>query len=125
MTRPLTQSDLIFPSQSISVSSTLHSLKRSALSITNRLNSIASDSEFASSVADAYDLPLVANEQCGSWYIAPEKKAEGVYFKSTDGHMNEWAFSLRRLNLQLLDLVGRSRGWVLIEIFGHFRRLMV
>jgi len=125
MTRPLTQSDLIFPTQSLSVSSTLHSLKRSALSITNRLNSIASDSDFASSVAGAYDLPLVANERCGSWYIPPEKKAEGVYFKSTDGHMGEWGFSLRRLNLQILDLVGRTGGRVFDGSFASGRLLMV
>lgn len=113
MTRPLTQSDLIFPTQSLSISSTLTSLKRSALSITNRLNSISSDSDFTLSVAEAFNLPLVANERCGSWYIPPEKKADGVYFKSTDGHMNEWGFSLRRLNFQLLDVVGRAGGWVL------------
>jgi tRNA A64-2'-O-ribosylphosphate transferase len=123
MPRALTQSDLIFPTQSLSVSSTLNSLKRSALSITNRLDSISSDSVFVSSVAEAYDLPLVANERCGSWYIPPEKKAEGVYFKSTDGHMNEWAFSLRRLNLQLVDVVGRSGGCVLLNFVGCGRKL--
>lgn len=110
MTRPLTQSDLIFPTQSLNFSATLQSLKRSALSITNRLASITADSSFVTSVAEAYDLPLVANERCGSWYIPPEKKGGGVYFKSTDGHMNEWSFNLRRLNLHLLDLVGGNAG---------------
>lgn len=110
----LSQSDLIFSTQSLNFSSTLHSLKRSALSITNRLNSITSDSKFAIAVADAYKLPLVANERCGSWYIPPEKKAGSVYFKSTDGHMNEWSFNLRRLNLQLLDLVGGKAGGCVI-----------
>jgi tRNA A64-2'-O-ribosylphosphate transferase len=110
MARPLTQSDLIFPSQSLNFSSTLHSLKRSALSITNRLSSITSDSSFVISVSEAYNLPLVANERCGSWYIPPEKKSGGVYFKSTDGHMNQWSFNLRRLNLQVLDLVGGGAG---------------
>jgi tRNA A64-2'-O-ribosylphosphate transferase len=116
MTRPLTQSDLIFPTQSLSVSSTLNSLKRSALSITNRLNSITADSEFTLIVAEAFGLPLVANERCGSWYIPPEKKVEGVYFKSTDGHMNVWSFSLRRLNFQLLDVVGEFGGCVLAHL---------
>lgn len=106
----LSQSDLIFSTQSLNFSSTLHSLKRSALSITNRLNSITSDSRFAISVSEAYKLPLVANERCGSWYIPPERKGGSVYFKSTDGHMNEWSFNLRRLNLQLLDLVGGKAG---------------
>jgi tRNA A64-2'-O-ribosylphosphate transferase len=111
----LTQSDLIFPTQSLNFSSTLHSLKRSALSITNRLASITSDAEFVQSVAEAYGLPLVANERCGSWYIPPSQKAESVYFKSTDGHTNEWSFNLRRLNYQLLDLVGREQGCVVVD----------
>ena len=76
-------------------------------------------------MAGAYDLPLVANERCGSWYIPPEKKAEGVYFKSTDGHMGEWGFSLRRLNLQILDLVGRTGGRVFDGSFASGRLLMV
>ncbi|KAL1608109.1 tRNA A64-2'-O-ribosylphosphate transferase [Paraconiothyrium brasiliense] len=97
------------------MSSTLSSLKRSALSIHNRLSSIQFDAKFVASVSVAFGLPLVANERCGSWYITPEKKAESVYFKSTDGHTNEWKFSVRRLNLQLLDLVGRSGGCVIVD----------
>ncbi|KAF2205176.1 hypothetical protein GQ43DRAFT_437295 [Delitschia confertaspora ATCC 74209] len=112
---PLTTSDLIFPTQSLSLSSTLHSLKRSALSIHNRLSSITKDSEFTGSVADAYGLPLVANERCGSWYIPPERKGGSVYFKSTDGHMNEWSFSMRRLNLHILDVVGKGNGAVVVD----------
>jgi tRNA A64-2'-O-ribosylphosphate transferase len=115
MSKALTQSDLIFPIQSLNLSTTLHSLKRSALSIHNRLTSITSDSHFVQSVADAYDLPLVANERCGSWYIPPEKKTESVYFKSTDGHMNEWSFNLRRLNYQLLDVVKNFGGCVIAD----------
>lgn len=112
MTRPLTQSDLIFPTQSLNFSTTLHSLKRSALSITNRLSSISADSAFVSIVAQAYGVPLVANERCGSWYISPENKVESVYFKSTDGHMNEWSFNLRRLNYQVLNVVNTYGGYV-------------
>ncbi|KAF2750277.1 hypothetical protein M011DRAFT_484126 [Sporormia fimetaria CBS 119925] len=116
MARPLTQSDLIFPPQSLNFSDTLHSLKRSALSVTNRLSSITADSEFVAAVGQAYSLPLIANERCGSWYIPPEKKAGGVYFKSTDGHMNQWSFNLRRLNLQLLDLLGGgAEGCVIVD----------
>lgn len=115
MSRPLTEADLIFPTQSLSISSTLNSLKRSALSTHNRLSSIQFDAEFVASVSEAYGLPLVANERCGSWYIHPARKAESVYFKSTDGHTNEWKFSVRRLNLQLLDLVGRDGGCVIVD----------
>ncbi|KAF2262086.1 hypothetical protein CC78DRAFT_618879 [Lojkania enalia] len=115
----LTQADLIFPSQSLSLSSTLSStlssLKRSALSIHNRLSSIAQDSSFVLSVAEAYGLPLIANERCGGWYIPPEMKRESCYFKSTDGHVGEWAFSLRRLNLRVLDVVEGSGGCVIVD----------
>jgi tRNA A64-2'-O-ribosylphosphate transferase len=117
MAQPLSQSDIIFPhlSNTPKFSSTLSSLRRSALSITNRLDSITKDSEFVSSVAESYGLPLVANERCGSWYIPLDLKASSVYFKSTDGHMGEWAFSLRRLNLQLLDVVSQYGGCVIVD----------
>jgi tRNA A64-2'-O-ribosylphosphate transferase len=117
MTQPLSEADILFPhlANNPNFSSTLSSLKRSTLSIHNRLTSIISDSEFVNSVAEAYQLPLVANERCGSWYIPPEKKTDGVYFKSTDGHMNQWGFSLRRLNLQLLDVVQKHGGAVIVD----------
>lgn len=115
MSRPLTQADIIFPIQALSISSTLTSLKRSALSTHNRLSSIQFDADFVASVSSAYGLPLVANERCGSWYIPPEKKTESVYFKSTDGHTNEWKFSTRRLNLQLLDLIEQFEGCVVVD----------
>jgi tRNA A64-2'-O-ribosylphosphate transferase len=113
----LTTPDLIFNTQSLNLSSTLHSLKRSALSTHNRLASIYEDSVFVESVADAFKLPLVANERCGSWYIPPEKRAGSVYFKSTDGHTGEWGFNMRRLNLQFLDLVSRAGGYVSFATF--------
>jgi tRNA A64-2'-O-ribosylphosphate transferase len=81
----------------------------------NRLSSIAADSAFATAVSRAYALPLVANERCGSWYIPPPAKHGSVYFKSTDGHAGEWAFSLRRLNLQVLDVVREKGGCVVVD----------
>lgn len=117
MSKPLTEADIIFPhlSNTPNLSSTLSSLRRSTLSTHNRLASIISDSAFVESVASAYELPLVANERCGSWYIPPSLKSGSVYFKSTDGHMGEWSFSLRRLNLQLLDVVEKWGGAVVVD----------
>lgn len=117
MTKPLSEADLIFPhlSNTPNLSSTLSSLRRSTLSIHNRLASIVHDSAFVASVATAYSLPLVANERCGSWYIPPDLKRGSVYFKSTDGHMGQWQFSLRRLNLQLLDVVQQRGGAVVVD----------
>jgi tRNA A64-2'-O-ribosylphosphate transferase len=117
MKQTLSESDILFPhlANNPNLSTTLSSLKRSALSIHNRLTSIISDSDFVNSVAEAYQLPLVANERCGSWYIPPERKTDSVYFKSTDGHMGEWSFSLRRLNLQLFDTVKKYQGAVIVD----------
>jgi tRNA A64-2'-O-ribosylphosphate transferase len=112
MSQPSQTSRLIFPEQATNFSEILASLKRSNLSITNRLRSVTEDSEFVCEVADAYNLPLVANERCGSWYIPPERKIESAYFKSTDGHTGQWQFSLRRLNVQVLDVIGTHDGWV-------------
>ncbi|KAJ5382439.1 Initiator tRNA phosphoribosyl transferase [Penicillium concentricum] len=83
-----TLESLHFPEQ-LSISQTLSSLCRSALSVANRLQSIKTDATFAQEVADHYGLPLVANERCGSWYIPPMAKAGSAYFKSTDGHTGQ------------------------------------
>ena len=111
MTKTIPSSSLIFPSASTSLSTTLTQLKRSNLSLPNRLRSIASDATFVQKIADELNLPLIANERCGSWYIPTSCKEGSAYFKSTDGHHGQWAFSLRRLNLQVLDVVsGDGRG---------------
>ena len=111
-TFPSSSSSLILPLASQNPSRTLSSLKRSTLSTTNRLNSIVHDSGFVKEVAASHGLPLISNERCGSWYIPPEEKSESAYFKSTDGHWGQWGFSTRRLNLHLLEIVGRCGGWV-------------
>ncbi|KAH0373233.1 initiator tRNA phosphoribosyl transferase, partial [Aureobasidium melanogenum] len=109
-------SDLIFNNASNnSFNKVLGELKRSTLSIPNRLRSIKQDANFVSEVAAAYGLPLVANERCGSWYISPEQKKQSAYFKSTDGHMAQWSFSLRRLNLQVLETMGKFDGCIIVD----------
>jgi hypothetical protein len=107
---PLRESDILFPSASTSIKTTLLDLKRSNLSIHNRLTSISADGAFVAKVAETFQLPLIANERCGSWYIDPALKAGSAYFKSTDGHFGEWSFSLRRLNLGVLEIVGGVGG---------------
>ncbi|KAG7288856.1 hypothetical protein NEMBOFW57_005215 [Staphylotrichum longicolle] len=108
---PPTLDQVIFPEQANhNFSRILGDLKRANLSITNRLRSISHDADFVGEVADVLGLPLVANERCGSWYIDPARKAGSAYFKSTDGHTGQWKFSLRRLNLHLLELIGENDG---------------
>jgi len=109
---PLQQSDLIFSTATADIRNALAGLKRSNLTITNRLHSIQKDADFVQRVASSSGLPLIANERCGSWYIPPLAKAGSAYFKSTDGHFGQWGFSLRRLNLQVLDIVGERGGYV-------------
>ena len=109
---PTSTSSLLLPHASQSISCTLTSLKRSTLSITNRLYSIHRDSIFVQDISSSLNLPLIANERCGSWYVPPERKSGSAYFKSTDGHCGQWRFSMRRLNLQILDIIGESGGWV-------------
>ncbi|KAJ5586058.1 hypothetical protein N7450_005845 [Penicillium hetheringtonii] len=110
-----TLDSLLFPSAQTSISQTLASLRRSALSISNRLQSIETDAAFVREVAEHFELPLVANERCGSWYINPEHKAGSAYFKSTDGHTGQWDFSFRRLNMQLLPLAREYGGCVIVD----------
>ncbi|KAK4178390.1 putative tRNA A64-2'-O-ribosylphosphate transferase [Triangularia setosa] len=111
-----TLADVIFPEQANhNFSRILGDLKRTNLSITNRLKSIQHDASFVESVADALQLPLVANERCGSWYIDPARKTASAYFKSTDGHTGQWKFSTRRINLHLLGVIGKHDGCIIVD----------
>ncbi|KAI9374251.1 tRNA A64-2'-O-ribosylphosphate transferase [Aspergillus egyptiacus] len=113
---PVSVSSLHFPStEQLSVSQTLASLRRSALSVTNRLRSIEADATFVREVADHYALPLIVNERCGSWYIPPEIKTGSAYFKSTDGHTGQWDFSFRRLNLHILPIAREHGGCIIVD----------
>ncbi|TVY84622.1 Uncharacterized protein LSUE1_G001513 [Lachnellula suecica] len=115
-TSTTTTADLIFSDQANhNFSKTLGELKRSTLSIHNRLRSIEEDAAFAKRVRAAYGRPLIANERCGSWYIDPEEKAGSAYFKSTDGHTGVWKFSSRRLNLNLVETIGKNDGCIIID----------
>ncbi|RAL15858.1 initiator tRNA phosphoribosyl transferase family protein [Aspergillus homomorphus CBS 101889] len=113
---PVSLSALHFPSsEQQSISQTLSALRRSALSVTNRLHSIETDAQFVAEVAAHYGLPLIANERCGSWYIDPAVKTGSVYFKSTDGHTGQWDFSFRRLNLQVLSIAREHGGCIIVD----------
>ncbi|KAE8241705.1 hypothetical protein A4X13_0g7296 [Tilletia indica] len=81
----------------------------------NRLWSIKHDAEFVSRVADALDLPLVANLRCGAWYTAPRQTRATCYFKSTDGHTGQWGFSLKRHNLGLVNVIVKSGGCIIVD----------
>lgn len=93
-----------------------NSIRHNTRTLRNRLHSIAHDSAFVSSVSAAYGLPLLPNLRAGDWYIpSPQRTPTCVYFKSTDGHTNEWSFSLRRLNLHLLPFIAAHDGACIVD----------
>lgn len=99
------------------------SIRKESRSVTNRINSIVADAKYVKQVAESYNLPLVANERCGRWYINPKDVSESVYFKSTDGHTSQWSFSLRRLNTHLLPLLGKANGVVIVDSTRRGKRM--
>ncbi len=113
-TFPTSIESLQFPTSGVSISQILSLLNTSTLSVHNRLLSIEKDAQFVQQLASRLRLPLIANERCGSWYISPEQKTASAYFKSTDGHFDKWAFSKRRLNLHVLHIVGKYKGYWII-----------
>ncbi|WZH46140.1 tRNA A64-2'-O-ribosylphosphate transferase [Fusarium acuminatum] len=72
-------SDLIFPqNEQPSMSQLMTSLKRTTLTIHNRLTSIRTDAEFVDRVSKSYSpRPLVANERCGSCIIVVDSTRRG------------------------------------------------
>lgn len=107
---PTSFSSLQFPIASQSLSQATRLLHQSSQSTHNRLASICQDAVFVAQIGCSLDLPIIANERCGGWYVPPESRAGSAYFKSTDGHYGEWAFSKRRLNLQLLEIIDKNQG---------------
>ena len=113
---PTTVAELFHDSTtSSSLYQSIRDIRKSTLSIQNRLRSIVADSEFVRTVSEIHALPLIANERCGSWYIESAIKSGSAYFKSTDGHHGQWSFSLRRLNLQVLSIVGHHGGAIMVD----------
>ncbi|CAH7673332.1 initiator tRNA phosphoribosyl transferase [Phakopsora pachyrhizi] len=86
--------------------------------IFDRLHSIEWDIEFVSGIHRALQLPLIANQRCGAWYVDPSVSIDRsltAYFKSTDGHHSQWNFNLRRSNLHLLPIIFTSNGIVIVD----------
>ncbi|GJE90947.1 initiator tRNA phosphoribosyl transferase [Phanerochaete sordida] len=106
-------------------SEALAHLRRESLDIFNRVHSIAEDCEFVKAVREAYpELPLVPNLRCGAWYVDPEiASEEAAYFKSTDGHFNNWSFNLRRPNIHLLPFIIQHGGLLLVDSTRSGKRL--
>lgn len=86
-------------------------------SLRNRIKSILFDNAFLESrvIPTFPRFPIVPNERCGVWYCDPAKYLQTSYFKSTDGHINQWDFSTRRLNFHLLPLLEAHSGVIIVD----------
>ncbi|KAI9247487.1 tRNA A64-2'-O-ribosylphosphate transferase [Phascolomyces articulosus] len=100
-------------------------IRKDHKNILNRLRSIQEDADFVKEISSLFPkLPLVANERCGSWYIDPtERQVYSVYFKSTDGHMGQWDFNLRRSNLHLLEIIQKHQGCIIVDSTRRGKRI--
>ena len=61
------------------------------------------------------NLPIVANERCGTWYALPFRPHSSCHFKSTDGHAGSYLFSLKRLNLAFLRTVSTHGSVIILD----------
>jgi tRNA A64-2'-O-ribosylphosphate transferase len=90
-------------------------LKRDAVGLHNCVCSIVEDAGFVEEIRALYPtLPLAANLRCGRWYVRTAPDAN-CYFKSTDGHMGNWSFSLNRLNLPTAQLAAAHGGVLIVD----------
>ncbi|PWN41471.1 initiator tRNA phosphoribosyl transferase [Ceraceosorus guamensis] len=94
--------------------------------VRNRLHSILLDIRFTQQLHSLHfsHLPLIPNLRCGAWYVSPHLSrccccccccVPPTYFKSTDGHLNTWDFSLKRPNLAFLKLTLEKGGAVCVD----------
>lgn len=92
-------------------------IKKEYTSLRNRIQSILLDNAFiVEKVIPRFpDYPLIPNERCGLWYCNPDHFDRTSYFKSTDGHTNQWDFSTRRLNLHLLPILQENDGIIIVD----------
>ena len=86
----------------------------------NRLLSIKYDvdtfvTHFVERAQTITNYPIIANERCGVWYCPNLKSTRTCYFKSTDGHVGTWNFSLKRLNLGVVAAVHRHGGCIILD----------
>ncbi|XP_052200053.1 uncharacterized protein C3F10.06c isoform X2 [Diospyros lotus] len=98
----------------VSIYRVARSIKRKENSLYNALRSIYEDSIFVGEISQLWpELPLLANLRCGLWYSA--KFHSTCYFKSTDGHANNWSFNTSRLNLHVALLAGQKGGCIIVD----------
>ncbi|CAR29673.1 hypothetical protein ZYGR_0AD03570 [Zygosaccharomyces rouxii] len=105
------------PDLAFSLNQINRDIKKEYTSLRNRIQSILFDNAFiAQRVIPRFpNYPLIPNERCGLWYCDPKDFDQTSYFKSTDGHTNQWDFSTRRLNLHLLPILQEKNGIIIVD----------
>ena len=121
-----------------SIYKVVRELKQDDHGVYNCLASIVQDAAFVRRVVARYpDFPVFANLRCGVWYVGGRggagavagdaASADGIvddtrapasgtcYFKSTDGHCNNWSFSATRLNLHVAEAAAKHGGCVIVD----------
>jgi hypothetical protein len=91
--------------------------------ISNRLKSIYYDSSIVDNLCGLLpNVQLVANLRCGIWYCK-DQDVKTCYFKSTDGHNNQWNFNLQRLNIDILKLAFTKNGVIIVDSTTNHRKV--
>ena len=106
---------VIFNPSAQSIHKVARNLKKDTCTLFNHLCSIVHDAAFVDEIKLLYpSLPLMANIRCGLWYTKG-KHDDTCYFKSTDGHNNNWSFSCIRLNLNVARLAAQHGGCLIVD----------
>lgn len=92
-------------------------LRKEDRSLRNRIQSILFDNNFLETqvIPTFPKFPIIPNERCGIWYCDPKSYKQTSYFKSTDGHINQWDFSTRRLNFHLFPTLATNGGIIIVD----------
>lgn len=101
--------------QQMSITKVLREVKRCEHSIFNCVASILEDAKFVRRVHDACSFPVYGNKRCGAWYTGYSEINDTCYFKSTDGHVNQWSFSMTRLNLHVAFHAVNDGGCIIVD----------
>jgi tRNA A64-2'-O-ribosylphosphate transferase len=117
--------DALNASLSPSIYALARAIKKSAHGAFHCAHSIAVDAAFVDGVVRARGFhgkyPCFANARAGTWYAASTAREgdgwgwDGCYFKSTDGHNNNWAFSRTRLNERVAHEAAKAGGCVIVD----------
>ncbi|KAG8898288.1 hypothetical protein FRB99_007548 [Tulasnella sp. 403] len=104
----------------LTLKSDLKNMVKEKTGLYNRLRSIQYDNDFVARICQQVypHFAVAPNLRCGAWYVKPawpRVVQHPVYFKSTDGHYNNWDFNLRRANLHLLAAIQDHHGIVIVD----------